>query len=233
MGETDLLSNRLNDKQPSLGSLFKSQNNQLWTASQQEDLKFKLYKAKFVTGKPASVVLFNHDLPAGKIRKEHPIVAYSRRKTISLTNTTRVFAQGTKIEQTNGAVTSTGKVFASGGPLDLIAPTASLTYVGSTGIGLTPASGTVDYTGVTFTSLSGIGQNAQATVRVVNGAVNTITVTNGGSGYSQGDLLVTGSVGLTGSGVRAVVGVVTYTDRVVLDDVNAVSYTHLTLPTKA
>ena len=220
MGETDLLSNRLNDKQPSLGSLFKSQNNQLWTASQQEDLKFKLYKAKFVTGKPASVVLFNHNLPAGKIRKEHPIVAYSRRKTISLTNTTRVFAQGTKIEQTNGAVTSTGKVFASGGPLDLIAPTASLTYVGSTGIGLTPASGTVDYTGVTFTSLSGIGQNAQATVRVVNGAVNTITVTNGGSGYSQGDLLVTGSVGLTGSGVRAVVGVVTYTDRVVLDDVN-------------
>ena len=68
MGEPDLLTDRLNDKQPSLGSLFKSQNNQLWTASQQEDLKFKLNKAKFVTGKSASVVLYNHDLALGRIR---------------------------------------------------------------------------------------------------------------------------------------------------------------------
>lgn len=35
------------DKQPSLGSLFKSQNNTTWTASQYEDLKFQLHRARF------------------------------------------------------------------------------------------------------------------------------------------------------------------------------------------
>jgi hypothetical protein len=35
------------DKQPSLGSLFKSQNNSTWTASQDEDLKYAMYCAYF------------------------------------------------------------------------------------------------------------------------------------------------------------------------------------------
>jgi hypothetical protein len=35
------------DKQPSLGSLFKSQNNSTWTASQNEDLKYTIYRARF------------------------------------------------------------------------------------------------------------------------------------------------------------------------------------------
>ena len=34
-------------KQFSMGSLFKSQNGSIWTANQYQDLKFKLYKAKF------------------------------------------------------------------------------------------------------------------------------------------------------------------------------------------
>ena len=216
MGEPDLLTDRLNDKQPSLGSLFKSQNNQLWTASQQEDLKFKLNKAKFVTGKSASVVLYNHDLALGRIRKENPIVAYSKQKTLSITQTTRKFDQGTKIEQTNSGVTSKGYVLKSGGPLDLITPANSLTVVADTGTSLT--NGT--HTGVPFTTLSGIGAGAVATVVVGSGAVSSITVTTAGNGYAQGDLLVSGKVGPSGSGVRAVVGVVTYTDRIVLEDVN-------------
>ena len=36
-------------KQFALGSLFKSQNGSIWTADQYEDMKFKLYKAKFVS----------------------------------------------------------------------------------------------------------------------------------------------------------------------------------------
>ena len=50
MGEVDLITKKLNDKQPTLGSLFKSQNARTWTPSQFEDMKFKLNKAKFVTG---------------------------------------------------------------------------------------------------------------------------------------------------------------------------------------
>ena len=36
------------------GSLFKSQNGTIWTASQFEDLKFNLYKAQFVSEGTAS-----------------------------------------------------------------------------------------------------------------------------------------------------------------------------------
>lgn len=48
LGENDVTNpSILIDRQPSLGTLFKSQNNKTWTASQFEDLKFKLYRAKF------------------------------------------------------------------------------------------------------------------------------------------------------------------------------------------
>jgi hypothetical protein len=48
LGERDATNpNILIDKQPSLGSLFKSQNNSTWTASQNEDVKFKINIAKF------------------------------------------------------------------------------------------------------------------------------------------------------------------------------------------
>ena len=44
MGEVDLLLNSVYNRQPYLGSLFKSQNSTTWDASQLEDLKFKLFK---------------------------------------------------------------------------------------------------------------------------------------------------------------------------------------------
>ena len=50
MNELDVSgSNRVVSKQPTLGVLFKSQNNKTWTAVQSQDLKIHLYKAKFST----------------------------------------------------------------------------------------------------------------------------------------------------------------------------------------
>jgi hypothetical protein len=49
LGETDLSGGRTVSKQPSLGVLFKSQNNSTWTAYDYEDLKFTLYRAQFDT----------------------------------------------------------------------------------------------------------------------------------------------------------------------------------------
>ena len=222
MNEPDLLTGRLNDKQPSLGSLFKSQNSQLWTESQQEDLKFKLNKAKFVTG-TNSLVLTNNDLPLGHIRKDNPITAYSKRQTVSVASTTRIFEQGTTIEQTISNVTTNGSVFATGGPIDIVnGPGIAVTFSHqNTGIGITPTVGVEEYNNVTFTSLSGFGQNAKATVRVAGGRVDRITMTAGGSGYAIGDVLVSGNVGFTGSAIRAVVGVVTTTDTIILDNVDS------------
>lgn len=52
------------NKQPSLGSLFKSQNNKTWTAEQTQDLKFALNRAKFRTDVTGSVTFSNKLNPA-------------------------------------------------------------------------------------------------------------------------------------------------------------------------
>ena len=47
LGEKDALTGALITSQPTLGSMFKSQNNTTWNASQYEDIKFNMYKANF------------------------------------------------------------------------------------------------------------------------------------------------------------------------------------------
>ena len=221
MGEEDLALKAVYNKQPYLGSLFKSQNQSTWTPSQLEDLKFTLNKAKFVTNTPTSVTFFNTELPVGQIRKSNPITIYSKRVTVGIATTNRVFEPGNLITQVNG---NSGRIFDTGGPLNtntsaLVQPTA--------GVGLT--NGT--FTGIGFTTLTGFGSSCTATVAVASGAVNTITVTNGGSGYKVGDLLLMNQLGATGSGVRVTVSGVTDTNLLIVDNVTTditagVAYTH-------
>ena len=215
MNEPDVISGRLNDKQPTLGSLFKSQNNTLWTASQQEDLKFTLYKANFVSDTNASIILTNNDLPLGQIRKQNSVVAYSKRQTIGIAATTRVFEAGTTLTQG----TNSGNVFSVGGPIATTGTAVTFSHR-NTGAGVTGSGSGTEYTNVSFTSLTGSGSGAKATVRVVSNLVDRITITDGGKGYAQGDLIVSGQVGITGSGVRAIVNTTNGTDTIVLDDVN-------------
>lgn len=209
MGEEDLISGSVSNKPPYLGSLFKSQNSSTWDASQLEDLKFKLFKAKFVTNTPSSFVLYNQELPLGKILKENPVVAYSKRQLVSIANTSISFAQGNIIAQS----TNTGDIFAVGGPVAL--GTTSLTLSAS-GVGLTDGT----FTGIGLTSLTGFGNSCVATVTVSGGSVTQLNVTNAGSGYAVGDLLLANQIGNSGTGVRAIVGIVTQTNLLVLDNVS-------------
>ena len=212
MGEVDLLLNSVYNRQPYLGSLFKSQNSTTWDASQLEDLKFKLFKAKFPVNTPSTVIFYNNELPAGEIKKTNPVTAYSKRQFVSIAATTTQFEQGTTITQWNGASDETADIFATGGPVITNASSLSLT---GAGIGLTDGT----YTGIGFTSLTGYGSSVVATIAVASGVVNSITVTDGGSGYAVGDLLLSNNIGATGSGVRATVGIVTMTNLLVLDNV--------------
>ena len=219
MGEEDLLLKTVYNRQPYLGSLFKSQNSSTWTPSQLEDLKFKLFKAKFVTNTPSFVKFYNNELPLGKIRKVNPVVAYSKRQYVSIANTTTVFDQGNTITQGS----NTANVFSSGGPIALGTTSTTLAYAG---IGLTDGT----FTGVGFESLTGFGNSCLATITVSSGAVSSINVTDAGSGYAVGDLLLANQIGATGTGVRAIVGIVTQTNLIVVDDVssNIVAGTALT-----
>ena len=60
--------------QPSLGSLFKSQNTTTWTPDQERDMMFKLYRAEFNTG-PAEAVLTNTTVP-NYLLAENPIRSF-------------------------------------------------------------------------------------------------------------------------------------------------------------
>ena len=220
MGEEDLLLKAVYNRQPYLGSLFKSQNQSTWTPSQLEDLKFTLNKAKFVTNTPSSVIFYNSELPLGRIRKNNPVTAYSKRQRVSIADTTTAFVAGNEIRQ--GA--NSGKIVSVGGPLGLNGSSLSLT---STGIGLTDGT----FPGIEFTPLTGVGSSAVASFTITSGLVDAIQVTSAGSGYAVGDLLLANPIGATGSGVRVTVGIVSTTNLLIVDDVDSnisagVAYTY-------
>jgi len=214
MGEEDLALKAVYNKQPYLGSLFKSQNQSTWTPSQLEDLKFKLNKAKFVTNTPVSVSFYNSELPRVGIRKINPIQSFSKRQFVGINTSEVNYGPGNQIVQG----TNSGNVFAAGSRCGLVGMTTALVQP-TAGVGLTPGSGTFTYTGIGFTSLTGFGVSCTAKVIVANGAVNTIEIENGGAGYQVGDLLLMNQLGATGSGVRVTVGVATVTNLLVVDNV--------------
>ena len=63
IGENDLITDEFVSNQPTLGSLFKSQNASTWEPSQWEDLKFKLNRANFVS--EGTVEIYNPILSKG------------------------------------------------------------------------------------------------------------------------------------------------------------------------
>jgi hypothetical protein len=68
----------------------------------------------------------------------------------------------------------------------------------------TPASGTVTYTYVPLTSVTGTGTGGIADITVTNGVVTSVDLRRGGTGYAVGNLLsaAVGNIGGTGSGFQ-------------------------------
>ena len=62
LGETDIATSTVITTQPSLGSVYRSQNTESWTEDIFEDLKFILYRAEFNTTRPAELLLKNVNL---------------------------------------------------------------------------------------------------------------------------------------------------------------------------
>ena len=62
LGETDIATSTVITTQPSLGSVYRSQNTESWTEDIFEDLKFTLYRAEFDTTRSAELLLKNVNL---------------------------------------------------------------------------------------------------------------------------------------------------------------------------
>ncbi len=208
------------NQQPYLGSLFKSQNGSTWTPSQEADLKFTLNKCNFVSG-PGALKLYNPEIGVGNkerpILRQNPITFNSQEVKIQLagntsSSPTTQFPIGSRLIQVGAGASAEGNVVAHLGPL------ATASYQGGTGIGLTPATGNLTYTGIGLTSITGDGTGAVASIAINSGTVNSISITGGGSGYKTGDVLGA-TLGETGRNIRFNVGTVSNVNSVILNRV--------------
>ena len=100
-GKKALSSGRLVSKQPSTGVLFKSQNGSTWTASQEQDLKFKINRAVFETDTTGTVTLVN-DAVGSRTLAANPF------KTTSGSAVVRVSHPNHGMHSTNANVTISG-----------------------------------------------------------------------------------------------------------------------------
>ena len=162
------------------GSLFKSQNGTIWTASQYQDLTFKLYKAQFV--KSGTLTVYNSDItPKGtnvSVLQNNPIEGLPRKLKLPISGALDSnVVPGVKIGE-GSSPSITGIVENLGGPIGVATVVAS-------GSGYPTGS----FTGVELYSISGKGTGAEATVQFLNGAINTFSITNTGSGYVDGEVL--------------------------------------------
>lgn len=173
-------------KQPLSGGLFKSQNADTWTEDGYEDLKFNLYRAEF-TQRFGSINFYNAELGVGndQIPTLLPNSLEMTSKTIRVGLGTTVQDSGLQFGNTIVQLGSnaTGNYVGAAG-----SATGTLSITNS-GIGYTPSSGQLTYTGVALTSITGNGRDATANITINNGVAIAATINAGGYGYSAGDVL--------------------------------------------
>ena len=213
-----------------MGSLFKSQNGTTWDASQLEDMKFVLRKAKFNIGSPTTVRVFNPEISvANNLIESLPansVKFLSRKATIGLGTflpaETAGLVPGVIIKQAGNEEASATLLNISG--IATIGSNPDTGYndleIINAGVGYTPTVGIKTYGNVPTVTLTGTGSGAIADVTINNGVVGAVTFTNGGNGYIVGDTVGLGTIGLgNGSGDIISVGLITARNTLLVDKV--------------
>ncbi len=203
--------------QPTLGSMFKSQNGTVWTPSQLEDLKYRINRANFVS--EGLVRFFNPKLSLGNkkvsVTGPNQIQTISKRIIVGLGSTgynSSVIVPGTTIKQGSASAT-------------LIGIAGSITVgtgvtVTNVGVGYTPTLGSATFSSVNLLTETGYGQGAVANISIFNGSINSVNITSGGSGYQVGDSLLIPNIGQNvGFGGKVVVSSIASNNTFVLDNV--------------
>ena len=185
------------------GSLFKSQNGTIWTATQTQDLKFNLYKCSFVTD-PGTLTLYNSDITTSDLvnlkLQNNSFKTYPRKLKVGINTTnalSSVISIGTKVSASNVApytnsTDAKGFVEKIGGPI----VASSVSTVGS-------GYSTGSYSNVSLYSLTGNGSGATGTVVVGgSGVISSVSIASTGNGHVVGDVLgiTTADIGNAGSG---------------------------------
>jgi hypothetical protein len=205
-------------EQPNLGSLFKSQNGSTWDASQYEDLKFTLYKAKF-TSREGIVNFFNPNLSGGN------------RQTANLLNDSLEF--NSKVIRVGLGTTVQSGQIEFGNTIVQTSTNASANYIGvggsafnnlqiiNPGIGYTPSLGSLTYNNVRLSTITGNGSNGRVNITIQNGEATSATISNGGSGYLVGDTvsILPGEIGSLGQNIILSISQISGMNELILDNV--------------
>ena len=217
IGENDLIDNTYIANQPTLGSLFKSQNASTWEPSQWEDLKYTLYRADFVES--GSLNLFSPELTKTNnqipLLQTNPLSITSRGLRVGLGTTLSDagYVIGNEFYQqgTNATGTLAGVAGTATGDLNII----------NAGIGYTPLTSGYTFSGVTLDTITGNGRGATANISVANGVAVAATISGVGTGYQVGDVLGITTIGLASVGRNARFSVVSIgqTTELILENV--------------
>jgi len=205
-------------KQPLTGSLFKSQNGFTWNPSQLEDLKFKLNRANFVNS--GNINFYNPDLSVGNSQ-----IATLVRDSLELNSK--------KIKVGIGTTISNSKLPSLGNTIIQANSNGIGNYVGSagsafgdlgiinSGIGYTPSSGSFVFNNVSLRSITGGGRDAKANITIENGVAVAATISNGGMGYSVGDVIGVTTIGSQnlGTNLRLSVSEISGVNELIVDQV--------------
>lgn len=225
LGENDRLTNKVVETQPTLGSLFKSQNASTWTPSQFEDLKFKLYRAEY-SATTGFINFFNPDLSEGNSQvltlTNNPLDFISRRVRVGLASTITESDSDFKFGQTVYQPSTTAKgIYISKVGIATGGTGNGGLSITSAGIGYTPSSGSFTFNNVPLTSVTGSGRNATANITISDGVAIGATIVNGGSGYQIGDVLYPTQIGANtlGRNLRISIGTINQFNEIVLDNV--------------
>jgi len=183
LGEVDIGGSRAISTQPTLGSLFKSQNASTWTASQYEDLKFTLRRAKFDTSQNGAFTMVNEAMTESETAlgggnglilnlPENPFEAVSGQSKVKVkfvnhmnhATNNNVEIQGAISDINNTALNGSLSNSATTITCDDVTnfPTAGTVKIDKELITYTGKSGTTGLTGCTRGTVNGDGTNTTA-----------------------------------------------------------------------
>ena len=222
VGENDLVTQTFVSNQPYLGSLYKSQNGSVWEPSQWEDLKFTIYRADFVEN--GSIEVYSPELSRGNNQ-----VAKLLPNSINLVSRSVRIGIGSTLQDTDLTLGNTIVQHGSNASGDFIGKagiaTGTLNIINS-GIGFTPSSGYLKYTGVELVNITSNGRNAKADIAISNGVAIAATISesvaaSGGQGYVVGDVLGISTIGNNdlGRNLRLSLVSIANTNELLLDNV--------------
>jgi len=210
------------------GSLFKSQNGTIWSPNQYQDMKFKLYRAKF-TSQRGQVVFYNPTLPfSDQPLENNPVTVLPRKLKVGISTTNTlgsILTVGRKVSEgpNIGNPGPYGYIEKIGGPLDSGSSGVSIANVGA-------GYSTGTYTNVPLYSVFGLGTGALADLTFDgSGKLSSVSIvsTGLGNGYAIGDVLgiTTSAIGKGRNALISVSSISNNIDTLYLTNVQGEEFT--------